>query len=169
MPRSATISVEPTTMFDVAWVRFVTSGTLITCHLVANRLAHRGHTRAIKLPTPAWVHPLIAVSMLAFYALIGPTGGALLGGIGNLAGIALAGLAVAFIPRGAVRYPELASRSLFYVALPIAVGTPLGLLALSLPACAASAYCCHLADRARAEGALSSVPALRYRLVPGVW
>ncbi len=156
-------------MFDVAWVRFATSGTLITCLLVASRLARRGQTSAPKLPTPRWVHPLIAVSMLAFYALIGPTGGALMGGIGNWAGIALAGVAIALFPRGAVRYPDLASRSLFYVALPIAVGTPFGLLALSLPACAASAWCCHLADRAQARETLNSVPAPRYRLVPGVW
>lgn len=156
-------------MFDQAWVRFMISGTLITCHLVGSRLARRGRPSEPKLPSPAWVRPLIAVSMAAFYLLIGPTGSALYGGIGNLAGIALAGLAIAFHPRGAVRYPELASRCLFYVALPIAVGVPFGLLALSLPACAASAYCCHLADRAQAEGTPRSELPPRYRLVPGVW
>jgi len=156
-------------MFDVAWVRFVTSGTLITCHLVASRLAHRGRKESPKPPTPKWVHPLIAVSMLGFYALIGPTGGDLAGGVGNGIGIVLALVAVAFIPRTPVRYPELAARSLFYVALPLATGTPLGLLVLSLPACAVSTWCCHLADRARASEAPNTMPALRYRLVPGVW
>ena len=156
-------------MFDVAWVRFVTSGTLITCHLVASRLAHRGRKESPRPPSPRWVHPLIVVSMLGFYALIGPTGGDLAGGAGNAIGIALALVAIAFIPRTPVRYPELAARSLFYVALPLATGTPLGLLVLSLPACAASAWSCHLADRAQASGATNTVPAPRDRLVPGVW
>jgi hypothetical protein len=154
-------------MFDVAWVRFMISGTLITCHLVGSSLLLRGRPSGPVLPSPVWVRPLIAASMAAFYLLIGPTGGALLGGLGNLGGIVLAGLAIAFQPRRAVRYPELASRCLFYLALPIAVGVPFGLLALSLPACAASAYCCHLADRAQGVPRPESSP--RYRLVPGVW
>lgn len=153
-------------MFDLAWVRFMISGTLITCHLVGSRLLRRGRPNEPAVPSPAWVRPLIVVSMAAFYLLIGPMGGALVGGLGNLIGIMLAGLAIALHPHRAVRYPELASRCLFYLALPIAVGVPLGLLALSLPACAASAYCCHLADRA--QGAPSE-PSPRYRLVPGVW
>jgi hypothetical protein len=154
------------TMFDVAWVRFAISGTLITIYLVASRFARRGHAGEPAPPSPRWVRPLIVVSMGVYYLLIGPTGGPLLGGLGNWAGIALALLAAVVHPRGAVRYPELASRSLFYLALPIAVGVPYGLIALSLPACAASAYCCHLADRAQTG---SPAPRLRYRLVPGVW
>lgn len=159
----------PMTMFDIAWVRFAISGTLITIHIVAGRLARRGRAEEPAPPTPRWVHPLIVVSMGVYYLLIGPTGGALLGGIGNWAGIAVAVLAATIQPRGAVRYPALASRSLFYVALPIAVGVPYGLLALSLPACASSAYCCLLADRAHAGAAVRPGPAPRYRLVPGVW
>ena len=156
-------------MFELSWVRFMISGTLITCHLVGSRLAGRGRPRELAPPSPGWVRPLIVVSRAAFYLLIGPTGGSLWGGLGNLAGVVLAGLAIVFHPRGAVRYPELASRSLFYIALPIAVGVPLGLLALSLPACVASAYCCHLADRAQAGGTPHPESRPRYRLVPGVW
>lgn len=156
-------------MFDVALVRFAISGTLITIFMVANRLARRGRPAEPAVPSPRWVHPLIFVTMTGYYLLIGPTGGALFGGIGNWAGIVVCCLAAAFQPRGAVRYPELAARSLFYVALPIAVGTPLGLLAFSLPAVAASAYCCVLADRAQAAGAPRPEPLPRHRLVPGVW
>jgi hypothetical protein len=157
------------TMFELAWVRFMISGTLITCHLVGSRLAVRGRHGDPAPPSPGWVRPLIVVSMGAYYLLIGPTGGPLWGGLGNLAGVVLAGVAIVLHPRGAVRYPELASRSLFYVALPIAVGVPWGLLVLSLPACVSSAYCCHLADRAQAGGTPHPEPRLRYRLVPGVW
>ena len=76
-----------------------------------------------------------------------------------------------------VRHPDLAGRSLFYVALPIAVGVPWGLLALSLPACATSVYRCVRIERSGepdADGrspvvASSGLMTARYRLLPGVW
>src|SRR5262249_20898681 len=107
---------------------------------------------------------------LVFYALIGPTGGPLMGGWGNLTGIALVAFAIAVRASSSVRHPELAGRSLFYVALPLATGTPWGLLALSLAACAASS---HLASRGELEDVAAPDPAgvvaPRYRMIPGLW
>src|SRR5262249_32570039 len=119
-------------------IRFSTSGTLITLFALADFLVRRRRGATSHAPKARWVKPLIAISVLAFYALIGPTGGPLMGGWGNLTGIALVAFAIAVRASTSVRHPELAGRSLFYVALPLATGTPWGLLALSLPACAAS-------------------------------
>ena len=63
-----------------------------------------------------------------------------------------------------VRFPELAGRGLLYVALPMAVGVPLGWLVLSLPAVAASVWCIR---RVEATATVRLEP--RYRLVPGLW
>lgn len=150
--------------FDHSLVRFAVSGTLITCYLVSDALARRSGRFRSKLPTPRWVHPLIVASMGGFYALIGPTGGALLGGWGNACGMALAALAVAMRWGRGVRYPDLGSRGLFYVALPLAVGVPWGLAVLSVPACASSLFCCLLAERIAPP---TSGP--RYRLIAGLW
>jgi hypothetical protein len=70
---------------------------------------------------------------------------------------------------GGVRYPDLAARNLFYVALPIAVGVPWGLLALSLPACLASFYCCRVAEQQRLARTIPPVPGPRYRMIHGIW
>src|SRR5262249_56789902 len=107
-----------------------------------------------------------------FYLLIKPTGGPLLGGAGNLAGVALCGLACVMRSVRIVRYPDLGARGLFYLGLPIAVGVPLGLLVLSTPACAASVVCAMRAEEWRLAAASrtesSSTPP-RYRLWRGVW
>ncbi|HTO91087.1 MAG TPA: hypothetical protein VMJ70_08140 [Candidatus Sulfotelmatobacter sp.] len=121
-------------------IRFSTSGTLITLFALADFLVRRRRRQESHAFKAGWIKFLIAASVLGFYALIGPTGGALLGGYGNLLGIALVGAAMAVRASTGVRHPDLAGRSLFYVALPLAAGTPWGLLALSLPACAASLW-----------------------------
>jgi hypothetical protein len=136
------------TLFDHPLIRFSTSGTLITCYAVADWLARRKGRNGRVAPSPRWLKPLIATSVTAFYVLIGPTGGALAGGLLNLAGIALVGVACLLRWVGAFRYPGLVARSLFYLALPLAVGVPWGLLVLSLPACAASLHCYLRAERA---------------------
>ena len=159
-------------IFELAAVRFATSGLLIGGYAIADHFARRGARPEARVPAPGWVRPLIIVSLTAYYLLIGPTGGALAGGAGNLAGVLLCGVAMAVRRPGSVRYPEHAARSLFYVALPIAAGVPWGLLALSLPACAASVWCCRRADAmrlaGRADDPLSSASP-RFRMIPGVW
>jgi hypothetical protein len=154
-------------MFEQSMIRFALSGTLILLYGIADHIARRREGRHDKRPSPRWVKPLIFVSLGAYYCLIGPTGGPLLGGIGNYLGIGLCVVSFAMRLLGGVRYPDLAARNLFYVALPIAVGVPWGLLALSLPACAASYYVCRLAERERV--ALGSPAGPRYRMIHGIW
>jgi hypothetical protein len=157
-------------MFEHPWVRFAISGTLITCYAVADVLARRRIASEPTVPAPRWVRPMIVVVMAGFYGLIGPTGGALLGGMGNWVGVALVGIAIAIRSSRVVRYPSSAGRALFYLALPIAVGVPWGLLVMSLPAFAASAYCCQRAERLHAGDAMSAAPPLpRFRMIPGIW
>jgi hypothetical protein len=155
--------------FGSPLVRYCTSGTLITLYLVADLLARRARPRVAPKP-PRWLAPLVFVSVTAFYLLIGPTGGALAGGLGNLAGIAGVLVACALRFERRVRYPELLGRGLLYLALPPAVGVPLGWLALSLPACAASVLVARRADRllaAAPDSPLAALPA--HRVVPGIW
>jgi hypothetical protein len=159
-------------LFDISWTRFAVSGTLIGCFGIVDALARRRVPVAAKLASPRWVRPLMFVSIGGFYLLIGPTGAPLLGGWGNLLGIALACLAYTIRLAGPVRYPDLASRCLFYVALPIAVGVPWGFLVLSLPACAASLYCCVRAEKQLAAAAhpdRGSGFGRRYRMFYGIW
>jgi len=154
-------------LFDQALVRFATSGTLILAYAIAEHFARKHTPRAARPAPPRWVTPLLVVSLLTFYFLIRPTGGALFGGLGNLLGIALVALSIALRFGRSVQHPDLAGRSLFYIGLPIAVGVPWGLVALSLPALAASLYCCHLAERTQGEAVDASIA--RYRMVPGIW
>lgn len=157
---------------EQSWVRFALSGTLILCFSIADHLAHRGERVRPRMPRPWWVGPLVLVSIGAFYLLIKPTGGPLLGGAGNLVGIAVCGLACFMRTVPTVRYPDLAARGLFYLGLPVAVGVPLGLLVLSVPACVASVVCAQRAERWRlglAATAAGPSPDPRYRLVRGIW
>jgi hypothetical protein len=154
--------MDPKALFESTMVRYGLSGTLILCFGIANRLAARSRAPRSRAATPRWVTPVMWVSIGAYYLLIEPTGGPLWGGVGNLAGVGLC--ALSFVMRSApdVRYPELGSRSLFYLGLPIAVGVPWGLAVLSVPAIAASVWCCWRADRlALAES--------RFRMVRGLW
>jgi hypothetical protein len=156
--------------FEESMIRFATSGTLITVYLVADLMARRQGLAKITPHPPRWVHPFVFVSVTAFYLLIGPTGGPIAGGYGNLAGVVLVLAACAMRFSRQVRYPELAGRGLLYVALPLAVGVPWGWLALSVPAYAVSMYCARRADRllaAAPESPLRGLPARR--MVPGVW
>jgi len=156
--------------FDPSMSRFAISGTLITCYLIADRLARRRAPARIAPRPPRWVHPAVFVSLTAFYLLIGPTGGSLAGGYGNLSGILLVLVACAMRFTHQVRYPELAGRGLLYIALPLAVGVPWGWLALSLPACVISFYVARRADRLLAEASdarLAPLPA--WRMIPGLW
>jgi hypothetical protein len=149
--------------------RFALSGTLIACYGVVDALARRRDEprREPEMRMPRWVHPAIFASIGAFYLLIRPFGGPLGGGWGNALGVALAGLAMilrwsAIRPGTNVRYPRTGARVVFYVALPIAAGVPLGLLALTLPACALSAWCTLREDVRRAAPAGA-------RWIAGIW
>ncbi len=154
--------------FDTALWRFATSGTLILAYGIADLVARRRERGASKPPSPVWLRPLALVSITAFYFLIRPAGGALLGGVGNLAGVALVLLATFMRLGRTVRHPELAGRALFYLALPIAVGVPLGLLVLSLPAVLASLWCCRRAERQEPRR-FEAGAGPRFRMVPGIW
>src|SRR5262245_40994747 len=125
-------------MFDQSWVRFAISGTLLLAFSVIDHQASRHRPARSRAAAPRWMKPLIFLSIGAYYLLIGPTGGALLGGAGNVAGLILCVASFAMRLAPDVRYPELGSRSLFYFGLPIAVGVPWGLAVLSLPAIVAS-------------------------------
>jgi hypothetical protein len=165
--------------FENEMFRFGLSGTLIGLYGVADALALRkaGVSRHHEAASPRWVHPAIFVSITLYYFLIRPVGGPVLGGYGNLAGIALvlASLALRWSVRhGApsVRYPAMATRMLFYFALPLAVGVPLGWLALTLPAWALSAWVALREDRRRLgldEAEARARIASTARWVPGVW
>jgi protein-S-isoprenylcysteine O-methyltransferase Ste14 len=150
-------------MFDVAWFRFCTSGTLITLYALADFLARRRGPRVPRHAGPRWVHVVATVSLLVFYALIGPTGGPLWNGAGNALGVLLAGIAMGVRFARGVRHPDLASRSLFYLALPIAVGVPWGLLALTLPGMVSSVVVARGADVPAEAGAP------RHRFIRGIW
>jgi hypothetical protein len=126
-------------MFDIAWVRFATSGTLITVYAIVDHLARRRRPRAGKLHASGWTKLLVFVSIGAFYLLIGPTGGPLFGGAGNLSGFALVAIACIVRARSLGPRTDVFARGVFYLALPLAVGVPWGLLALSVPATLASA------------------------------
>jgi hypothetical protein len=164
-------------IFENPAIRFATSGTLIVLYEVADRIARRKPGFVPAAPAPTWVRVTAIASLALFYVLIHPTGGALLGGYGNIIGVVLALVAMVMRAANPVRHPDLAGRSLFYVALPIAVGVPWGLLALSVPAVATSVYRCVRIERSGEPDAddLSPVavglggPAPRYRLLPGVW
>ncbi|MEO5619252.1 MAG: hypothetical protein ABIS67_15895 [Candidatus Eisenbacteria bacterium] len=157
-------------LLDNPIFRFSLSGTLILIYMLADQWVRRRRPRRARLKAPRWMHPLIFVSLTAYYALIGPTGGPLAGGLGNLAGVLLAVAAMTLRCAAPVRYPDLSARSLFYIALPIAVGVPWGLIALSLPACAASVYACQRAERlAAAGGGEPAIGQPRFRMVPGIW
>jgi hypothetical protein len=149
--------------FESDLVRFGTCGTLIALYGIANGFARRReallHPDRAKLPL--WLKLCFTASVLGFYLLIGPTGGPLLGGAGNVAGVALAVAAMAARVRGVGRSRwglphDAAARMMFYFALPAAVGTPWGWLALTLPACAASLF--HFA-RVRARAGAASAAA----------
>lgn len=119
--------------------------------VLQHRKPYRSPARAVqpKMRSPGWLRPLVITSITAFYFLIGPTGRPLIGGLGNLVGIALVFGAMTLRLSRTVQYPDLAGRALFYLALPFAVGVPWGFLVLSLPALAASLYCCRRADQLR--------------------
>lgn len=165
--------------FDEAMVRFGTSGTLLLLYGLAEGFARRAGSGADRpgVPPPRWLKPASFVAISAFYLLIAPTGGALAGGWGNLAGIALAMVAMALrfaVRRGvpSLRHPTVAVRMIFYAALPLAVGVPWGWLALSVPALVMSAWCSLREDRILVErlGApYADVMSRTHRWVPGMW
>ena len=124
-------------VYENPLVRFATSGTLISIFGIASLMVRRRNRGLPSAHKSRWAHLVITIAIFAFYALIAPTGGPLFDGIGNLLGIGLAGTAAALRLATAGALAGLASQCMFYVALPVAVGVPWGLVALSLPACAA--------------------------------
>ncbi len=171
--------LDVSSLFDLPWVRFATSGTLIGLYALADWTARRFTRRDPGPPihAPPWVHGCVVVSVLAFYALIGARGGSLAGGWGNGAGVAAALGAMALrvgLRDGTrrVRYPATAARLLFYAALPPAVGVTLGWAVLTLPAFALSAYCSLREDRLLASllgETFRKRLATSYRWIPGIW
>ncbi|MGH7731880.1 MAG: hypothetical protein ACRENJ_11595 [Candidatus Eiseniibacteriota bacterium] len=166
-------------LFDDPLFRFGTSGTLLLLYGLTEVVARRGGSGADRpgVPPPRWLKPASFVSILAFYLLIDPSGVALADGWGNLAGIALAGLAMALrlaVRRGvpSLRHPTVAVRMFFYATLPLAVGVPWGWLVLTGPALVMSAYCTVREDRILCERlgpAYAEVMARTHRWVPGMW
>lgn len=145
----------PHSLFESATWRFVMSGTLITCYAIADILATRRARGTPAAAVPRGLRVFVGVAMLGYYALIGPTGGALLGGIGNLVGIGVVLGAIVLRWSGTLRYPGVAGKALCCAGLPIAVGVPWGILVLSLPTLAAAMYWWR---RARAAEAVSLSP-----------
>lgn len=166
-------------LFDEAMLRFGTSGTLILLYGLTETFARRAGSGSDRpgVPPPRWLKPTGFVAISAFYLLIAPTGGAIAGGWGNAAGIALAGVAMALrfaVHRGVsgLRHPTVAVRMLFYASLPLAVGVPWGWLVLTAPAIVMSAWCSVREDRILCErlGApYADVMSRTYRWVPGMW
>jgi protein-S-isoprenylcysteine O-methyltransferase Ste14 len=166
-------------IFDDAFWRFATSGTLLGLYGLTEVVARRAGAGDDRpgVPPPGWLKPASWIFITAFYLLIQPTGGALAGGAGNLAGIVLALVAMGLryeVRNGVpgVRHPATATRLLFYTALPLAVGVPWGWLALSLPALLMSAHCAIREDKILVErlGEPHRVRvATTRRWIPGVW
>jgi hypothetical protein len=166
-------------IFEQPIARYAVSGTLIALYGIVDHAARRGGGDPLRarVRSPRWLAPLIFASLLAFYATIRPFGGDWLGGWGNLAGIVLAGVAMA--TRHAtrhgvmrVRQPDVVARLLFYAALPVATGVASGFLTLTLPAVIASAWCSVREDRLLAGvhgAAWSARVASSARWVPGIW
>jgi protein-S-isoprenylcysteine O-methyltransferase Ste14 len=165
-------------IFGTLLIRYSVSGTLILLYAIADRYARRlGGVQPTTVPGTVWLRVTLIVCVVAFYALLSRTGGAIWGGVGNLAGIGLAGVAMAFriaTAKGSsrLRQPQAAARLLFYAALPLALGIPLGWLVLTLPAFVALAINAVREDRILAEQ-LGEVwtdrMATTHRLIPGVW
>ena len=128
-------------MFDNLWWRYAVSGTLISIYGIVSWRAgrHAAPDDPALVPLPRVHHLISLVSILAFYELIRQTGGTLWDGWGNLCGVGLVGVIATLrwvLRRGhpGVRYPGTWGRVAFDAALPLAVGTPWGWLALTLPA-----------------------------------
>lgn len=139
--------------FSNPMIRYATSGLLIMFYGLVDHWARRngGEPLRANVRAPRVVGAIVFTCVLAYYLLIKPTGGALLGGAGNLVGIALAFVAMGFRiatrhGMAEVRQPDVAARMLFYVALPLAVGVPLGWLVLTLPALVTSVWWCRRED-----------------------
>lgn len=166
-------------IFDEPFVRFGVSGTLIGLYGLVEHAARRRSHDPMRTPvgTPRALIVVVFACILGFYALIRPYGGPIAGGSGNLAGIALAFLAMALRLQLAgravrVRMPDVAARLAFYAVLPLAVGVPLGWLVLTLPAIATSVWACLREDRLQLERhgeAWRERMRATSRLLPGVW
>ncbi len=135
-------------------VRFATSGLLISLYGMADHLARRagGDPLRSNVRPPKPLAIAVAACLLAFYCMIRPLGGPVWGGLGNIVGVVLSFLAMGLrlgTRNGvaSVRQPDVASRVLFYFALPLAVGVTWGWLVLTLPAVATSVWWCRREDR----------------------
>ena len=171
---------EPSVIpFDEAMFRFGTAGTLLLLYGLTEAFARRGGAGSDRpgVPPPRWLKPASFVAISAFYLLIAPTGGAMLGGWGNVVGIALAGFAMALrfaVRRGvpSLRHPTVGVRMVFYASLPLAVVVPWGWLVLTAPAVVLSAWCSVREDRILCErlgASYADVMSRTHRWVPGMW
>ena len=126
-------------MYGIGWVRFLVASALLAGYGVAELLARVSawRDRPPRVRRPLWSHLLGFVSMLGFYGLIGTDGRAVLAGHGNSIGVALAVLAMVlrFTWRrgGPLPEPDLVARMLLFAALPLAVGSPRSVIALTVP------------------------------------
>ena len=164
--------------FGSTIIRYTVSGMLILLYAIGTRVAsHRAGTSPERVPGTLWMKVTLTVSMVAYYALIPRYGGAIWSGFGNLLGVGLVGFAIAYrlaTAKGSsrVRHPESAARLLFLTALPLAVGVPLGWLALSLPAFVAFAINSVREDKILGErlgDQWTARMAKTHRLIPGIW
>ncbi len=166
-------------LFDQSMWRFACSGTLLLIYSLGELASRRAGAAADRpgVPMPAVTKVAGFVSLGVFYALIGPTGGALWNGWGNLIGIvaAVTAAGLRYVVRHGVegvRHPTVALRMLFYTSLPLAVGVPWGWVALTLPAYALAYYRTSIEDRWTCERlGPASVDHMRTtrRWLPGIW
>jgi len=166
-------------IFEEPLWRFSCSGTLLAIYGVVEwRLRRAGHeSDRPGVKPPAFLKIGIFLALSAFYLLIGPTGRAIAGGWGNIAGIllALGAVFLRFAVRNGVpglRHPVIAARLVFYTALPLAVGVPWGWVVFSLPAWILWAACTWREDAILAERLgqpYRDLMARTDRLIPRIW
>ena len=134
-------------MFEYGWFRFLAASAMLAgwgvVELVSRLAAWR--SRPPRVRRPAGSHLLGFFSMLVFYGLLGRDGRSVAGGTGNWIGVLLCGLfmVLRFALRrrdGPIRHGDLLARALFFAALPLVVGSPRSLIALTLPQGLIAAY-----------------------------
>ena len=166
-------------MFEQPLFRFAVVGLLLIAYAGVEHLSRRcaGEPARRRALPPRWLAHAHAALLVAFQVAIEPLGSAWLGGWGNLAGIGLAAVAMAWrwdtrLGSRGLRQPDVASRLLLYAALPLAAGAAEGWLQLTLPGAVLCAWRCAREDRILCrelgEAWRARVRATS-RWIPGVW